>query len=117
VEIGPGYKVQQPTSYYAANPSPPPDTIEIRPDSNSNAVLRGKIDYKHTFNKTTAFVDTFVLAAGSGNKFYQNDAGLSVKMNDDLALKVGYQVRHNSQVAAGFKKTDQLLTTNLVYSF
>ncbi|HSN00239.1 MAG TPA: DUF481 domain-containing protein, partial [Rudaea sp.] len=30
---------------------------------------------------------------------------------------VGYQVRHNSQVEAGFKKTDGLFTTNLVYNF
>ena len=34
-----------------------------------------------------------------------------------LAIKVGYQIRSNSQVAAGFKKTDQLLTTNLAYGF
>jgi len=116
-EAGPGYKVSQPSSHTAANPNPPPDTITIKPDSNSNVVLRGHMEYKHSFNKVTAFVDSFVLEAGSGNKFYQNDAGLSVKMNSNLALKVGYQVRHNSQVSAGFKKTDQLMTTNLVYSF
>jgi putative salt-induced outer membrane protein len=38
-------------------------------------------------------------------------------MSSKLGLKVGYQVRHNSQVEAGFKKTDSLFTTNLVYSF
>jgi putative salt-induced outer membrane protein len=32
-------------------------------------------------------------------------------------LKVGFQVRHNSDVLAGVKKTDTLTTTNLVYSF
>ena len=38
-------------------------------------------------------------------------------MSKKLALKVGYQVRHNSDVAPGIKETDQLLTTNLVYAF
>lgn len=116
-ELGPGYKVIQPSATYQPNPSPPPDMIKVQPDSESNVVLRGKVDYKHSFNKTTAFVNSFVIEAGSGNKYYQNDAGLSVKMTSALALKVAYQIRHNSQVAAGFKKTDQLLTTNLVYSF
>ena len=53
----------------------------------------------------------------SGNTFVQNDAGLAVKMNSSLALKLGYQLRHNSEVAEGFKHTDQLVTTNLVYGF
>lgn len=116
-EAGPGYKVVQPTAYFVPNTSPPPALIEIDPDSDSNVVLRGKMDYKHNFNETTAFVDTFVVEAGSGNKYMQNDAGLSVKMSNTLALKVTYQVRHNSEVAPGYKKTDTLLTTNLVYSF
>lgn len=116
-EVGPGYKKVQPSSFDVPNTSPPPATITVDPDSESNVVFRGKMDYKHTFNDVTAFVDTFVVEAGSGNKFYQNDAGLSVKMNSALALKVGYQVRHNSEVKANFKKTDTLLTTNLVYSF
>ncbi|MGA9332929.1 MAG: DUF481 domain-containing protein [Rudaea sp.] len=116
-EAGPGYKVVQPSKFSVPNTSPPPPSIEVDPDSDSNVVLRGKMDYKHTFNATTAFVDTFVVEAGSGNKFMQNDAGVSVKMTSALALKVAYQVRHNSQVEAGFKKTDTLLTTNLVYSF
>ena len=38
-------------------------------------------------------------------------------MNEKLALKLGYQIRHNSDVSPGKKKTDQLVTTNLVYKF
>jgi len=40
-----------------------------------------------------------------------------VKMSDKLALKASLQTRHNSQVVDGFKKTDELFTTNLVYNF
>ncbi|HEY8009853.1 MAG TPA: DUF481 domain-containing protein [Rudaea sp.] len=116
-EAGPGYKVVQPTSFLIINPTPPPPLLSVKPDSDSNVVLRGLMSYKHNFNATTSFVDTFLVEAGSGNKFYQNDAGLAVKMSDKLAIKVGYQIRSNSQVLPGFKKTDQLLTTNLVYGF
>ncbi len=116
-EIGPGYKVVQAASFNVVNPTPPPALIGIKPDSDSNVVARGAINYKHNFSDTVSFTDTFLVEAGSGDKFIQNDAGLSVKMSDKLALKVGYQVQHNSEVELGFKKTDQLLTTNLVYSF
>lgn len=117
IEVGPGYKVVQPAEILVTNPAPPPDLIELHPDSQNNLVARGKLDYKHNFSDTVAFVNTFVFEAGSDNTFMQNDAGLAVKMNSKLALKVGYQVRHNSEVEAGFKKTDTLLTTNLVYNF
>jgi len=116
-EIGPGYKVVQPTSFDVVNPNPPPDVLHVKPDSDSNVVARGKMEYKHSFSDAVSFVDVLVVEAGSGNKFLQNDAGLAVKMNSHLALKVGLQTRHNSEVAPGFKKTDELFTTNLVYNF
>ena len=47
----------------------------------------------------------------------QNDLGVAVKMSDAFAVKVGFQLRHNSDVAPSLKKTDRLFTTNLVYSF
>jgi putative salt-induced outer membrane protein len=115
-EAGPGYKVAQPTSI-VAEAGNPPVLIKIQPDSDKDAVFRGKVDYKHNFNATTSFVDSFVVEAGSSNNFFQNDAGIQVKMSDKLALKAAYQVRYNSDVLPGFKKTDNLFTTNLVYGF
>ena len=116
-EVGGGYKSAQPTSYASANPAPPPDLIEIAPGSQNSGVARGKFEYRHNFNEVTSFSDTCLVESSSNNTFMQNDAGLQVRMNGNLALKVGYQLRHNSDVRDGFKKTDQLLTTNLVYSF
>jgi len=123
-EIGPGYKVVQPTSVDVLAVSTPIDggppsvtVVKVKPDSDSNAVARGKMEYKHSFSDAVSFVDVLVVEAGSDNKFLQNDAGLAVKMNSHLALKVGLQTRHNSEVAPGFKKTDELFTTNLVYNF
>lgn len=116
-EVGAGLKTVQPTTHLVANPAPPPDLIRFKPDSDSSAAGRGKVDYKHSFNANTSLVDTLLVENASGNTFVQNDAGLAVKMNSSLALKLGYQLRHNSEVAEGFKHTDQLVTTNLVYGF
>ncbi|MBS0582096.1 MAG: DUF481 domain-containing protein [Proteobacteria bacterium] len=116
-EIGPGYKVQQPKGAYNYAVTPP---VYFKADSDSYVVARGLVAYKHNFNATTSLVDTFLVEAGSNNTYMQNDLGLQVKMSDRLALKAGYQIRHNTDIPAGSaytKKTDQLLTTNLVYGF
>jgi len=101
-EVGPGYKRFEPV---------------LTGEAESDFVGRGLVGFKHRFNENTSFENTFLVEAGSDNTFYQNDAGLIVNMNKTLALKLGYQVRHNTDVAPGTKKTDQLMTTNLVYNF
>lgn len=112
-EIGPGYKRFQKAD--ATLDTTPP--VLVRFGSQDELVARGLVAYKHNFTDTTSFVDTLLMEAGSDNTFFQNDAGVQVDINKKLALKVGYQVRNNSNVEPGIKNTDQLLTTNLVYKF
>ncbi|MEO5627011.1 MAG: DUF481 domain-containing protein [Dokdonella sp.] len=113
-EIGPGYKTIQPIDGAIVVNG---QSVPVKFEAQSELVGRGLMSYKHSFTENTAFVDTFLVEAGSNNKFYQNDAGVAVSINKAFALKVGYQVRSNSDVAPGTKKTDQLFTTNLVYNF
>jgi putative salt-induced outer membrane protein len=113
-EIGPGYKRYRPADV---------DTVvggvvvHQQQSTESEMVARGLANYKYKLTENTAFEDTFLMEAGSKNTYLQNDAGLAVSMTTKLALKVGFQVRHNSDVLPGIKKTDTLTTTNLVYSF
>jgi putative salt-induced outer membrane protein len=115
-EIGPGYKRYRAVDTRLTTGDPPTTIIEHH-DAQGDAVGRSLIAYKHDFTDTTSLVDTLLVEAGQDNTFLQNDAGLQVAMSKKLALKVGYQVRHNSDVAPGIESTDQLITTNLVYSF
>ncbi len=115
-EVGPGYRRADPRAFAVTAGDPPVTTI-VDPDVEGKIVARGLIAYKHKFTDTTALENTTLVEAGSNNTFLQNDTGLAVSMNDRLALKVGYQVRHNSDVTPGTKKTDTLLTTNLVFKF
>ena len=115
-EIGPGYRRYRPVDT-RVTAGDPPVTVAVKHDSQGDAVGRGLIAYKHDFTDTTSLVDTLLVEAGQDNTFLQNDAGLQVAMSKKLALKVGYQVRHNSDVAPGIESTDQLITTNLVYNF
>ena len=61
--------------------------------------------------------NTLLVESGAYNTFAQNDLGISVSMNERLALKAGWQARYNSDVSDDKKKTDTLATMNLVYKF
>ena len=108
LEVGGGYKTSQ-TSVAAA--------MHASADLQNSAAARGKVEYKYSFNATTSFSNTYLVESTTGNTFVQNDAGLQVKMTHSLGLKAAFELRHNSDVLPGFRSTDQLLTTNLVYSF
>lgn len=113
-EIGPGYKRYRPADVdLVVNGA----VVAQRQPTESEVVARGLINYRYKLTANTSFEDTLLMEAGSKNTYLQNDTGIAVSMTKKLALKVGFQVRHNSSVKAAVKKTDTLATTNLVYSF
>ena len=91
--------------------------VRTRQDSESEPVARGLVNLKYRLTGNTALEDTLLMEAGTKNKYYQNDIGLSVSMTKKMALKLGYQVRYNSDVQPGTQSTDSLVTTNLQYNF
>jgi putative salt-induced outer membrane protein len=113
-EVGPGYKRYRPADTHIIVDS---ESVAVRQPTESEMVGRGLLNYKYKLTANTSFDDTLLVEAGSKNTYLQNDAGLAVSMTKKLALKVGFQVRHNTDVLPGTKNTDTLTTTNLVYSF
>jgi putative salt-induced outer membrane protein len=113
-EIGPGYKRYRPADVDVVVGGV---LVPQQQPTKSEMVARGLVNYKYKLSANTSFEDTLLVEAGSKNTYLQNDAGLAVSMTKKLALKVGFQVRHNSSVLPDVKKTDTLTTTNLVYSF
>lgn len=83
----------------------------------TDLIGRSQLDLRYRITDNTALSNNLLVEAGSYNTFAQNDLGLSVSMNDRLALKAGWQARHNSDVADGKRKTDTLTTVNLVYTY
>jgi putative salt-induced outer membrane protein len=113
-EIGPGYSEYQPTSSTVVENGV---SIPYSQGRQEEVVARGLINYKYRLTDNTSFENTFLMEAGSKNKYFQNDAGLAVSMTKKLSIKLGYEVRHNSNVLPGIHKTDTLTTTNVVYNF
>ncbi len=113
-EFGPGYKRYRPAD---VNVVVGGAVVRQQQPTVGEVVARGLINYKYKLTDNTAFEDTLLMEAGSKDTYLQNDAGISVSMTRKMALKVGLQVRHHSDVLPGIKKTDTLTTTNLVYNF
>ena len=86
-------------------------------ESEDGLIFRGDLGLDHQLTETTKIVERFLVEAGSDNTYLQNIAGIEVSMTDALALGLSYEVRHNTDVLPGTKKTDQVLTANLVFGF
>lgn len=102
VEVGPGYRRAR-------------DVEQARTES--GFIGRSFVDFKYALTDNTELVNTLLVESGTYNTFAQNDLGLSVAMNAHLALKAGFQARHNSDASADRKNTDTLTTMNVVYRF
>lgn len=102
LQVGPGFR----RAY---------DTVDGR--SEASFIGRGLIDMRYALSENTEIVNKLLIESGEYNTFAQNDLGVSVTMNSHLALKAGWQARHNSDVAPDIKKTDTLTTMNVVYRF
>ena len=101
-EIGVGYKTE---------------ALDIDRSENSGAALLGKLDFMRQITETVKFEDVLVVEVTDDNTFVQNDAGFSFKVTDATAVKLAYQIRHNTDVPVGTDKTDSLFSANLVYDF
>lgn len=84
-------------------------------ESEDGVIIRGDLGLDHQLTETTKIVERFLVESGSDNTYLQNDIGLQVAINGALALRLGYQVRHNTDVAPGTEKTDTLTTIGLIY--
>lgn len=102
VEVGPGFRRAKDT---------------VSGETENDLIGRGLLGFKHQLTDSTSLVETLLVETGSDNTFASNDLGIAVAINTRLALKAGFEVRHNTDVGAGSKKTDSLTKLNLVYSF
>jgi putative salt-induced outer membrane protein len=91
--------------------------LRLSGDTQDDLIARGALDFSHQLTDTTRIYDKFLVESGSDNTYLQNVAGIEVSMTDALALGLSYEIRHNTDVLPGTKKTDQVLTANLVFGF
>lgn len=83
----------------------------------SEALAIASTRYHRQLTETTKFESDLNVESGKDNTYAELVLGVKVKINSSLALKVGYSVKHNSEVPDDTKNTDTLTSVGLNYSF
>ena len=86
--------------------------------TSSEAIARFLLDDWWQIFKSTRWTNRLLVEAGSSNTFSQFNTGLAFSMTDRMAVKLGFEIRNNTEVPPGDSKhTDTISTVNLVYDF
>ena len=73
--------------------------------------------FKQQITDTTKFESYLLTEAGDENTYVEGEVALKVAMTEQLALKVAYLAKHNTDVSPGTEKTDRYSTVSLNYNF
>jgi putative salt-induced outer membrane protein len=94
-----------------------PDTAGRQSDRQSEAIGLARLEYEWTISETASFLQKGSAIVGSDNTLYESISQLKAGLVGNISLVLGYIVRHNTDVAPGFKKTDTQTTVSLEYAF
>ena len=84
----------------------------------SEAIARFLLDDWWQIFPSTKWTNRLLVETGSSNTFSQFNTALAVSLTDRFAVKLGFEVRNNTDVPPGdSENTDTITTANLVYNF
>lgn len=86
-------------------------------DSDEEAIIVADAIYEYKISQTATFAQSLAVESGDENTYSESNSALKTKINGNLAAKVSYLVKHNSDVPPGIDKTDEIFTVSLVYGF
>lgn len=112
VSIGAGYRATD--EILLVNP---PDPTPYTEEDVSSTTYLLESDYDWHITGNTRLENYTRVEVAADNTFSQNVTGFSVNINSTLALKLGYDIRHNSDPSPGFESTDRISTVTIVFSF
>jgi putative salt-induced outer membrane protein len=110
LEAGPGFR-QTKLRDVAATP------LVDESESQTDVIGLARLEYEWTLSENARFLEKASVIAGSDNTLYESITELKAGLVGNIALVLGYIVRHNTDVAPGFEKTDTQTTVSLEYAF
>lgn len=80
-------------------------------------VFDGEVKYAYKISETSRYNQNLLVESGKGNTYSKSETFLKLIVVGNLSAKIGYEVKHNSDVSVGVEKTDTFTTVTLVYNF
>ncbi len=115
-ELGFG-KRESKTTFIPDNPDTVGVNEETPSETNSETISRLAGLYKWKISKTANFEQKLSVEIGEDNDVSKSETSLSAKIVDDLALKVSYAAKHQSEVPAGNENLETVSSFTVVYTF
>lgn len=92
-------------------------TDTVPSDSNTETISRLAGIYKYKISENSEFEQKLSTEIGDDNTISKSYSGLSANVMENLALKMSYQLKHQSDVPPGNEKTETITSFTVVYSF
>jgi putative salt-induced outer membrane protein len=97
--------------------APNPGTCSWLYAGEQETVFAGALNFEQDFNKYTKLLASAAVQSGSLNTMTTYNVALQVKMTNQLALALGYQLVYNTSPPPSVAKSASLTTASLVYEF
>ncbi len=86
-------------------------------DTEEDSIVTADVKYEYKISETSTFNQTILIEDGEENTYTDSDTSLKMKIEGNLAAKISYLVKRNSEVPSGIDKSDKITTISLVYAF
>ncbi len=85
-------------------------------EQNDN-IARFGMNYNWTISDTSSFSQTLAVESGDLNTYSESVTAVTANLMSQLALKVSYTIKRNSDVPVGVENTDTYTAVSVLYSF
>lgn len=82
-----------------------------------DTIARMSINYKWAISDTSSFSQTLAVETGDLNTYSESVTAITANLLSQLALKVSYTIKRNSEVPVGVENTDTYTAVSVLYSF
>jgi putative salt-induced outer membrane protein len=86
-------------------------------ETEEDNIVTADVKYEYKISETATFIQTILIEDGDENTYTESDTSLKIRIVGNLAAKISYLVKRNSEVPASIDKSDKITTVSLVYAF
>lgn len=86
-------------------------------ETEDEGITVGELLYEYRISDSATFTQGLLVESGEENTYSQSETALRTKINGNLAAKLNYLIKRNSDVPADIDKQDEIVTISLVYGF
>ncbi|HET9680011.1 MAG TPA: DUF481 domain-containing protein, partial [Gammaproteobacteria bacterium] len=83
----------------------------------SDGIIRLSGNYQWSITDNSSFTQTLAVETGDANTYSESVSSLTASLMGDLALRLSYTMRSNSDVPLGAEETDTYTAVSVLYTF